>query len=69
MTSHVTLEVFDLRGENVSTLVNEERAAGVYRVTWKAAYSSGTYFYRLVAVSSHDPTRRFTETRKMVVVK
>jgi len=69
VSSEVKLEVFDVRGEKISTIVDGERTAGIYRVSWHAPFPSGTYFYRLEARSMHDPPRTFIETKKMTVVK
>jgi hypothetical protein len=50
-------------GNEVVTLVNEERLAGNYTVTFNASsLSSGTYFYKLQAGS-------FIETKKMLLLK
>jgi len=44
----VSLRVFDLLGQEIATLVNEEKAAGSYRATFDASnLPSGTYFYAL----------------------
>jgi uncharacterized protein (DUF362 family) len=44
----VKLSIFDILGREVTTLVNEQKAAGTYTVTWNASgFSSGVYFYRL----------------------
>jgi len=46
---NVTLEVYNLLGQKVTTLVNERIEAGRHSITWDASqYSSGIYFYRLV---------------------
>jgi hypothetical protein len=59
----VRLDVFDLLGRKVATLVNERQAAGSYAVSFNAAsLSSGVYFYKLTAGA-------FTQTRKMMLVK
>ncbi|MBI5711509.1 MAG: choice-of-anchor D domain-containing protein [Candidatus Eisenbacteria bacterium] len=61
----VALEVFDLQGERVATLVRATQEPGFYSVrfeTVRAALASGVYFYRLQAGS-------FASTRKMLVVK
>ena len=59
----VTLKVYDVLGNQVLTLVNEERPAGVYEVEFNASnLSSGIYFYKLQA----GP---FSETRKMVLMR
>jgi hypothetical protein len=49
-TSDVSLSVYDIAGRHLSTLVNEQRAAGVHTVQWShGALSKGIYFYRLRA--------------------
>lgn len=61
--SFVSLKVFDIRGKEVKTLVNENRQAGTYYITFDASsLASGVYFYKL---SAHD----YTKTMKMVLVK
>jgi len=56
------LVVYDLLGKEIQTLVNEEKPAGTYEVTWYAELPSGVYFYQLKAGS-------FVETRKMILMK
>lgn len=57
------LKVYDVLGNEVATLVNEEKPAGVYEVEFNASeLSSGIYFYKLQAGS-------FTQTRKMILLK
>ena len=49
---HVRLEVYNLLGQHVTTLVNEEQFAGKQSVIFNAAtYASGMYIYRLTAGS------------------
>ncbi len=45
----VTLEVFDLLGRRVATLVDEQQAPGRYEVLWTPDVASGLYLYRLRA--------------------
>ncbi|MEJ2507811.1 MAG: T9SS type A sorting domain-containing protein, partial [Ignavibacteriaceae bacterium] len=46
----VQLKVYDILGNEIATLVNEEKPAGMYEVTFDASYlSSGIYFYKLNA--------------------
>ncbi len=62
-TGFVKMEVFNLIGQVVATLVNGNYAAGSYSVTWDAAnFSSGVYFYRINAGN-------YTDIRKMVLIK
>jgi len=67
----VTLTVVDVLGREVATLLNEERQAGIYRVTWDASkLPSGVYFYTLrVGDASTSSARSFVETMKMVLTK
>ena len=59
----VTLKVFNLLGQEVALLVNEEKAAGHYNVNFNASQlASGMYVYRL-------QTENFTSTKKMILMK
>jgi len=59
----VTLKVYDILGNEVLTLVNEDNPAGSYEVNFDAkGLSSGIYFYKLQAGS-------FVETKKMILLK
>ncbi|MFQ6032946.1 MAG: T9SS type A sorting domain-containing protein, partial [Candidatus Zixiibacteriota bacterium] len=59
----VKLEIYNLLGQKVATLVDEYQEAGQKTVNWEAKdFSSGIYFYKL---SASD----FTATKKMVLTK
>jgi len=63
----VTLKVYDVLGNEVATLVNEQLPAGEYEVEFKPESSiknpaSGVYFYKLIAGT-------FSETKKMILAK
>jgi photosystem II stability/assembly factor-like uncharacterized protein len=61
--SNITLKVYDLLGNEIATLVNEEKTAGVYDVEFKGeGISSGIYFYKLT-------TGNYSETKKLVLLK
>ena len=61
--SHVKIEVFNISGQRVYILTDEEKPAGYYEVEFNAAsLSSGIYLYRIQAGS-------FLETRKMTLIK
>jgi len=63
VASDVKLEIFNIIGAKVATLVNEAEEAGYKSVTWDASeVSSGIYFYKL---SAGD----FTEAKRMMLVK
>ena len=62
-TSRVQIKVYDVLGNEVATLVNEEKPAGVYEANWNAAnLSSGVYFYQIKAGN-------YVETKKMILMK
>ena len=62
-TSHAKLTIYDVLGNEVATLTNEELKVGSYLVSWNATnYPSGVYFYKL-------ETEGFTNTKKMVLLK
>jgi photosystem II stability/assembly factor-like uncharacterized protein len=59
----VTLKVYDVLGNEIETLVNQEKPAGTYEVTWIAAsLPSGVYFYQI-------RTGDFVQTKKMILLK
>lgn len=63
VSNFVSLKIYDLLGREVATLVNGELPAGSHRVSFDAnGFSGGVYFYKLQA-------GRFTETRKMLLLK
>ncbi|RKY91699.1 MAG: hypothetical protein DRQ13_11140, partial [Ignavibacteriae bacterium] len=59
----VSLKVYDVLGNEIATLVNEEKPVGIYEVEFDASmYSSGVYFYQLRAGS-------FIDVKKMILLK
>ncbi|MDD5607662.1 MAG: 5'-nucleotidase C-terminal domain-containing protein [Ignavibacterium sp.] len=61
--SSVTLKIYNVTGEEVATLVNQDQEAGRYRIRWEASQlASGIYFYQLIAGG-------FVETKKMVLMR
>ena len=62
-TSFVTLKLYDVLGNEISTIVNEEKPFGNYEVEFNAnGLTSGIYFYKLQSGS-------FSEIKKMVLLK
>ena len=62
-SSNVVIKVFDILGNEIETLVNEEKPVGTYELMWNAVnLPSGVYFYRLQAGN-------FIQTKKMVLMK
>ncbi|MGA3286165.1 MAG: fibronectin type III domain-containing protein [Bacteroidota bacterium] len=63
----VTLKIFNVLGQEITTLVNEQKSSGYYEVKWNALQqSSGIYFYRL---SITDGSKTFQDIKKMVLMK
>lgn len=60
---YVQLKVYDVLGNEVATLVNKEKPAGVYEAEFNASnLPSGVYFYKMQAGS-------FVETKKMILLR
>jgi predicted GH43/DUF377 family glycosyl hydrolase len=69
-TSKVTLTLFNLLGEQVTTLVNEEKNVGNYSVEFNASkLPSGVYFYQLKATPDGGQAGSFVETKKMILLR
>jgi len=63
VNSKVSLKVFDVLGNEVATLVNQEQVAGKYEFTFEASrFASGVYLYRLQA-------GEFVSVKKLVLMK
>ena len=59
----VLIEVFDLLGQRIKTLLNEEMEKGKHKINFNAfGLSSGIYFYRI-------RTKETTVTKKMVLLR
>jgi hypothetical protein len=57
------LKIYDVLGNEIATLVNEEKSAGIHKFDFNASHlSSGIYYYQLKAGD-------FIQTRKMVLIK
>ncbi|MBK9406083.1 MAG: T9SS type A sorting domain-containing protein [Ignavibacteria bacterium] len=63
VTNYVSLVVYDILGNEVRTLVNENKPAGRYEVTFNGAgLPSGIYYYKLTSGN-------YSYTRKMMLIK
>jgi hypothetical protein len=59
----VSLKVYDVLGNEVASIVNEELSAGNYKYQWNAGgLASGVYFYQLKAGN-------FIDTKKIILMK
>ncbi|MGB8320425.1 MAG: sialate O-acetylesterase [Ignavibacteriaceae bacterium] len=62
-SSHVTIKIFDVLGNEVAALVNGMKQAGIYEVTFNGkGLASGVYLYQLKADG-------FTGTKKLMLLK
>jgi len=62
-SEYVSLKVYDILGNEVAALVNEQKDSGKYRVNFNASsLASGIYIYKIQAGS-------FIQTRKMMLIK
>jgi hypothetical protein len=63
ITSYVELNIYDILGQKVTTLVSERHQAGYHRVEWDAdQISSGVYYYLMKA-------SEFQDVKKMILLK
>jgi len=63
----VTLKVFNMLGEEVSTLVNQDMTVGTYKYDFDASsLATGAYFYKMTVTNSNGS---FTDVKKMMLIK
>ena len=66
--SKVRVDIYNVIGQRIATLVNSFQQRGNYSVTWTAEqYASGIYFYSINAVSSTE--NNFYDVKKMILIK
>ena len=66
--SYVTLNIFNVLGEDIAILIDNELNDGRYEVKFDALYfNSGVYFYQLTAYGNSG--QKFTSVKKMVLSK
>jgi len=67
-SAHVTIEIYNLLGQKVNVLMDEDQKVGFYRVDWDGKdkdggeLASGIYFYRIQAGD-------FVKCKKMIMLK
>jgi len=73
-SGHVQLDVYNILGQKIIALLNEEKSPGSYEVLWdskninKKNLSSGIYFYTLI-INSKNNNEYYTETKSMFLNK
>jgi len=72
--SHVTLEIYEVSGKRIKTLLSENKTAGTYSIVWDGLDSenvpvaSGVYYYRIIVPSSNSNSP-YVETKKMILIR
>jgi len=67
-SSHVNLGIFNIRGQKVKTLINDELSSGIHTAIWDGkddlgkSVSSGIYLYKM-------QNSNYSRTRKMILMK
>lgn len=68
--SKVNITVYNLLGQEVATLVKEEKPVGTYEVNFDASnLSSGVYLYKIQVYPATSGTGSFIETKKMILLR
>ncbi len=68
LKTHVTIKIYNVRGREITTLLNEEQAAGRHSVLWDGkdhsgrTLSTGVYIYRIQA-------NQFSKTKKLLLLR
>lgn len=61
--AHVVIEIFNISGQKIETLLSETKPAGYHEIVWNASnVASGTYLYKIDA-------GHFSETKRMTLLK
>jgi hypothetical protein len=63
----VTLTVYNVLGQEVARVLDQEQEAGVYKVNWNASgLASGVYIYNIKVES---PSKNYTDSKRMMLLK
>jgi len=63
VAGNITLRLYDVLGNEIATLVDEEKSGGTYEIIFYAGnLTSGVYFYQL-------QTEGYVETKKMILLR
>lgn len=69
VNSKVKIEIYDVLGSLVETILDKNISAGSYSIDWNAVkFASGVYFYRINAVETNGD-KIYNNIKKMVLVK
>ncbi len=66
--ARVSLDIYNVLGQKVTTLINHNLPAGEHNITFDASeFTSGIYFYQLEAKSGNE--KKFSSVKKMILTK
>lgn len=66
--SEVTLKIYDIQGNPVTTLVNAVQNIGIHETKWGEGTASGVYFCKLQVRAKEDGRTRYSDVRKMLLL-
>ncbi|MDI6804791.1 MAG: M4 family metallopeptidase [Bacteroidota bacterium] len=73
--SYVRLDVYDISGRRVVTLVDNNQQPGTYEATWNGKnddgvnVASGVYYYRIEVIDQFNSNNKHVEINKMLLIK
>ncbi|MCA2004739.1 MAG: T9SS type A sorting domain-containing protein, partial [Ignavibacterium sp.] len=68
----VTIKVFDVLGQELSTLINDIQSAGRHEIEFNTSglnLTSGVYFYQIKVINQQNQATEFLSTKKMLLLK
>ncbi|MBU2492132.1 MAG: T9SS type A sorting domain-containing protein [Bacteroidetes bacterium] len=75
LNSNVKISIYDIMGREIKTFEMSSQSSGYHNVEWNGTnesglkVSSGTYIYRMEAVSLEGKTESFVQSKKMILLK
>lgn len=68
--SKITIKIYDLLGNEIISLINEEKNAGLHSIRFETFnLASGVYFYSFTALPVKENDQVFNQTKKMLLLK
>ena len=67
--SHVQLKIFNMLGQEIAQLIDQDQEAGYHELTWQPNVASGIYFYSFNAADLTNHNRSFKQLRKMLFIQ
>ncbi len=67
--SRVEIGIYNLLGQKVAVAFTDELGEGYHEVRWQANVPSGTYLYRMYAISTEDAARTYVSVKRMILLK